>query len=183
MRAALFVVFLIYVVLLIIRPQEFVPALQQVPILQYTLLGAFALWLATRDKGLKYPQFKLLLPFLVVAWIGMGLSGWWGGIIEDPDSGNSADLPVYNGLRCRAQRATAPHIHVAARGLRVRTGPARPLAAGRRDRMDRRRQSRGGSPIPESSMTLTTWGCCSWSVSPAPSTCRTRRHRRSLDSR
>jgi putative inorganic carbon (HCO3(-)) transporter len=82
MRAALFVVFLVYVVLLIIRPQEFVPALQQVPILQYTLLGAFGIWLVTPDKGLKYPQFKLLLPFLVVAWIGMGLSGWWGGITK-----------------------------------------------------------------------------------------------------
>jgi putative inorganic carbon (HCO3(-)) transporter len=82
MRAALFVVFLIYVVLLVIRPQEFVPALQQVPILQYTLLGAFALWLLTPDKGLNHLQFKLLLPFLVVAWIGMGLSGWWGGITK-----------------------------------------------------------------------------------------------------
>jgi O-antigen ligase len=82
MRAALFVGFLLYVVLLVIRPQEFVPALQQVPILQYTLLGAFALWLAAPDKGIKYPQFGLLLPFLLVAWIGMGLSGWWGGIVK-----------------------------------------------------------------------------------------------------
>ena len=82
MRAALFVGFLLYVVLLVIRPQEFVPALQQVPILQYTLLGAFALWLASPDKGIKYPQFGLLLPFLLVAWIGMGLSGWWGGIVK-----------------------------------------------------------------------------------------------------
>jgi len=82
MRAALFVVFLGYVLLLVIRPQEFVPAFQHVPILQYTLMGAFALWLATPDKGIKYPQFKLLLPFLVVVWIGMGLSGWWGGIVK-----------------------------------------------------------------------------------------------------
>ena len=82
MRTALFVVFLVYVVLLVIRPQEFVLSLQQVPVLQYTLLGAFALWLATPDKGLKYPQFALLPPFLMVAWIGMGLSGWWGGIVK-----------------------------------------------------------------------------------------------------
>lgn len=82
MRAALFVVFLVYVVLLVIRPQEFVPALQHIPILQYTLLAAFALWLAAPDKGMKYPQFGLLPPFLLVAWIGMGLSGWWGGIVK-----------------------------------------------------------------------------------------------------
>ena len=50
MRAALFVVFLAYVVLLVIRPQEFVPALQHIPILQYTLLGAFELWLAASGK-------------------------------------------------------------------------------------------------------------------------------------
>jgi len=82
MRAALYFGFLVYVVLLVIRPQEFVPALQHIPILQYTLLGAFALWLATSEKGMKYPQFGLLLPFLMVAWIGMGLSGWWGGIVK-----------------------------------------------------------------------------------------------------
>jgi len=82
MRSTLFVVFLLYVVLLVTRPQEFVPAVAQIPILQYLLLGAFALWLATPDKGLKYPQFMLLIPFLAVAWIGMGLAGWWGGIIK-----------------------------------------------------------------------------------------------------
>jgi hypothetical protein len=82
MRTTLFGVFLAYMILLIIRPQEFVPALQQVPILQFTLLGAFGLWIATPDKGLKLPQFVLLIPFLLVAWIGMGLSGWWGGIVK-----------------------------------------------------------------------------------------------------
>ncbi|MDP9198450.1 MAG: hypothetical protein M3O07_04445, partial [Pseudomonadota bacterium] len=82
MRTALFVVFVAYVVLLAIRPQEFVPALQFVPILQFTLLGAFALWIFTRDKGLGCPQFVLLPPFVLVAWIGMGLSGWWGGIVK-----------------------------------------------------------------------------------------------------
>lgn len=82
MRTTLFVVFLVYVVLLVTRPQEFIPSFQQVPIVQYTLLSAFALWLATRDKGLKNPQFALLLPFVLVAWIGMGLSGWWGGIVK-----------------------------------------------------------------------------------------------------
>ena len=128
MRATLFVVFLAYVVLLIIRPQEFVPALQQVPILQYTLLGAFATLARDSRQGLKYPQFKLILPFLVVAWIGMGLSGWWGGITKILDSGHSADLPVLDCLRCRAQRASAPRVHVAARGLRMRIDSAWPLA-------------------------------------------------------
>ena len=82
MRNALFLVFLVYVVLLVIRPQEFVPALQTTPVLQFTLLGAVVLWLFTKNKGLRYPQFGLLLPFVIVAWIGMGLSGWWGGIVK-----------------------------------------------------------------------------------------------------
>ena len=85
MRATLFVVFLAYVVLLVIRPQEFVPALQQVPILQYTLLGAFATLAGdARQRAEISPVQVCFLPFLVVAWIGMGLSGWWGGIVEDP---------------------------------------------------------------------------------------------------
>jgi O-antigen ligase/polysaccharide polymerase Wzy-like membrane protein len=81
-RKALFVLFLVYIVLLVTRPQEFVPALQQTPVLQITLLGCFFIWLATPGKGLRYPQFALLVPFLMVAWIGMGLSGWWGGIVK-----------------------------------------------------------------------------------------------------
>ncbi len=82
MRATLFVVFLVCIVLLVTRPQEFVPSLQNVPIMQYGLVGAFALWLFTPDKGLKSPQFTLIPPLVIVAWIGMGLSGWWGGIVK-----------------------------------------------------------------------------------------------------
>lgn len=82
MRTTLFVVFLVCVVLLVTRPQEFVPSLEQVPIMQYMLVSAFALWLGTPDKGLKVPQFALLPALLIVAWIGMGLSGWWGGIVK-----------------------------------------------------------------------------------------------------
>jgi O-antigen ligase len=82
MRAALFVVFLAYIVLLVIRPHEFMPSLQHVPILQYTLVTAMLLWLATPDKGLASPQFPLAVALLVSAWIGMGLSGWWGGILK-----------------------------------------------------------------------------------------------------
>lgn len=79
------IVFVCYFVLLMLRPHEFLPQLQQVPLLQYVLLTGMLVWLFRADKGLAQPQFKLLVPFLIVVWIGMGLNGWWGGIVKAVD--------------------------------------------------------------------------------------------------
>jgi hypothetical protein len=81
----LFIVFMIYVVLLVLRPHEFMPQLQQTPLLQIVLLTGSALWAFRSGRGLSQPQFKLLIPFMIVIWIGMGLNGWWGGIVKALD--------------------------------------------------------------------------------------------------
>jgi putative inorganic carbon (HCO3(-)) transporter len=85
MRGLLFIVFLVYAALLMVRPQEFMPALQQTPLLQIVLLTAFVIWLFSSDKGLEHPQIWLLIPFMMIVWFGMGLAGWWGGITKAID--------------------------------------------------------------------------------------------------
>lgn len=82
MQRTLFIVFLIYLVLLILRPHEFFPGLATTPILQSTMLTAMGIWALMPNKRVEYPQFKLLIPFMIVVWIGMGLAGWWGGIVK-----------------------------------------------------------------------------------------------------
>jgi len=70
---------LLYTVVLLLRPQEFMGGLQGLPLLQVTLLGGMGLWLSVPHKGWEMPQFKLVGPFLLIAAFGMGLNGWWGG--------------------------------------------------------------------------------------------------------
>ncbi|MEP7311044.1 MAG: O-antigen ligase family protein [Pseudomonadota bacterium] len=83
MRKLLFLATVVYTVLLIIRPQEFVPGLAQVPLLQIVLLIAFGLWLLCSDKGVDLPQFKILPLLLVFIWLSLGIGGgWWGGIVS-----------------------------------------------------------------------------------------------------
>ncbi len=83
----LFNVFLAYLILLILRPHEFDPALANVPILQIVLLVGCAAWAVSRDKHFEYPQFKLIPPLLAIIWIGVGLSGagWWSGLVDALD--------------------------------------------------------------------------------------------------
>src|ERR1700729_979445 len=73
-------VFQIYLVLLIIRPQEFVPSLMHVPILQLLLLICLALWIFSRDKRVGLPPIVLVACFLVFAPLTVAANGWWGGV-------------------------------------------------------------------------------------------------------
>jgi hypothetical protein len=82
MRKLLFILTVLYTVLLIIRPQEFIPSLAQTPILQIVLLTAFGVWMLCGNKGIDLPQFALLPILLVVIWLSLGVGGgWWGGIV------------------------------------------------------------------------------------------------------
>lgn len=82
MRRLLFLLTVFYTVLLIIRPQEFMPSLAQTPLLQIVLLTAFGVWIFRRDKGLDLPQFILLPILLFFIWLSLGIGGgWWGGIV------------------------------------------------------------------------------------------------------
>lgn len=75
----LYFLVLLYTVLLLLRPQEFIAGLQPLAPLQVTLLTALGFWLFLPRKGWELPQFKLAGPFLFIAAVGMGLNGWWGG--------------------------------------------------------------------------------------------------------
>jgi putative inorganic carbon (HCO3(-)) transporter len=81
-RKALFVVTVIYTILLITRPQEFIPGLSTLPLLQVIVLTAFGIWALMPDKGLELPQFRLAPLFLLSVWLSLGIGGgWWGGIV------------------------------------------------------------------------------------------------------
>jgi hypothetical protein len=82
MRKLLFYVTTAYTILLITRPQEFVPSLSQSPLLQVMVLAAFAVWLMMPGKGAELPHFRLLPLLLVFVWLSLGIGGgWWGGIV------------------------------------------------------------------------------------------------------
>jgi len=81
MKKILWLATVAYTILLITRPQEFVPALANLPLLQVILLGAFAVWVFVPDKGIDVPQFALMPVFLFCVWLSLGLAGWWGGIV------------------------------------------------------------------------------------------------------
>ena len=85
-RSLLFLVTAVYTILLITRPQEFIPRLADVPLLQFILLGAVVIWFFTPDKGLDLPQFIVLPIFLMCVWLSVGFAGWWGGIVPALDS-------------------------------------------------------------------------------------------------
>jgi putative inorganic carbon (HCO3(-)) transporter len=71
----------LYLVLLILRPQEFIPGLQSVPILQYLLLIGLLMWVTSRDKQASLPPFIFALLYLVFVPITVGINGWWGGVL------------------------------------------------------------------------------------------------------
>jgi O-antigen ligase len=54
---------LLYLVLTIIRPQDYMPALAGLPLLSGVMAGALGLWLLNRQKRLEAPQYLLLLLF------------------------------------------------------------------------------------------------------------------------
>jgi len=85
MRRLLFAVAILYTILVITRPQEFVPALEGMPLLQVILLAGMGIWALTPDKGLDLAQFTVLPLFLFGVFLSLGFAGWWGGIIPALD--------------------------------------------------------------------------------------------------
>lgn len=76
------ITFLYYLllVLLLLRPQEVLPAMAGVPVVQVSMLAALTTWLFSRDKGLELPQFRLLLLLVLFMCLGVGVNGWLGGM-------------------------------------------------------------------------------------------------------
>jgi len=79
----MFPLILLYVVLTIIRPQDYVPGLETAPILPVVLLLAFAMWLASRSKTFEAPQFVILPAFLLILMISQMSNGWAGGALDE----------------------------------------------------------------------------------------------------
>ncbi|WP_430390364.1 O-antigen ligase family protein [Dyella sp. 20L07] len=78
----MFPLILIYVVLTIVRPQDYIAALVGVPVLPVVLVLAFLSWLASRDKTFAAPQFIILPAFLLVLMISQATNGWTGGMLD-----------------------------------------------------------------------------------------------------
>ena len=79
----MFPLILLYVVLTIIRPQDYLPGLVGVPVLSVVLVLAFVSWLLSSAKTFAAPQFLLLPVFLFIVMISEVTNGWAGGAIEE----------------------------------------------------------------------------------------------------
>ncbi|WP_285401695.1 O-antigen ligase family protein [Luteibacter sp. ME-Dv--P-043b] len=101
----MFALILLYVVLTIIRPQDYVPGLDAVPILPVVLLLAFTCWLASREKTIQAPQFIILPVFLLVLMVSEVANGWTGGALDELARFGPAVIAFFVlGAACRTQR-------------------------------------------------------------------------------
>jgi len=81
---------LLYLLLLYLRPQEFVPALIGVPIMPITMVLATVFWLREPNKDMQAPQFKLMgWLYFLICW-----SLLKGGLLEDATEALGAFFPT-----------------------------------------------------------------------------------------
>ena len=78
----MFPLIILYLVLTIVRPQDYMPALASVPLLPVVLVLAFLCWLGSSGKTHAAPQFLILPAFLVVMMISQVTNGWAGGAFQ-----------------------------------------------------------------------------------------------------
>jgi putative inorganic carbon (HCO3(-)) transporter len=74
-------IFLVYVILAIVRPQEYVESLEDLDLLRYVLLFAFVLWMLKSPKTLSAPQQLLVPLFAALAVLSRAALGWFGGVV------------------------------------------------------------------------------------------------------
>lgn len=79
----MFILIMIYLVLLVIRPQDYPAVVDNPgpPLQQITLLIAGMFWLLSRHKRLDSPQHVLLFLFYIVLMVSSIATGWFGGAI------------------------------------------------------------------------------------------------------
>ncbi|HKE49011.1 MAG TPA: O-antigen ligase family protein [Rhodanobacteraceae bacterium] len=74
---------LIYIVLVIVRPQEYPGVAEmQLPILPIALVLALLAWLIAGRKNFAEPQFPLIGAFLLVMMFSQVVNGWSGGALQ-----------------------------------------------------------------------------------------------------
>ena len=102
-----FAAFLAYLVFVLIRPQEFIPALHNAPVVRVALICAALLQLLQKNKRYDGPQSVFLLFLLVVIFVSAVLNGWvGGGIFSSVEMLTTAVLPffiVVNAVSTRAK--------------------------------------------------------------------------------
>jgi O-antigen ligase len=75
----MFALIALYVILAILRPQEY-PALVGLPVLPVAMALAFVAWLASGTRVQAAPQFLILPAFFVVLMVSEIANGWFGGV-------------------------------------------------------------------------------------------------------
>jgi O-antigen ligase len=78
----MFFLSLLYLALTIIRPQDYMPGLANVPLLPAVLILAFVLWLFSSAKSFELPQFVILPVFMLVMMFSQVTNGWAGGALQ-----------------------------------------------------------------------------------------------------
>ncbi|WP_199099444.1 O-antigen ligase family protein [Dyella sp. ASV21] len=78
----MFPLILLYLVLTIVRPQDYMPALIGVPVLPVVLILAFLCWLGSKERTFAAPQFAILPVFMLVLMISQATNGWTGGMLD-----------------------------------------------------------------------------------------------------
>ncbi len=76
-----FLYLLAYIAVLYIRPHEYMPALEGVPILPVLLILAFGFWLARQNKNFEASQHRILLTLTMLMSFSVALAGWMGGAV------------------------------------------------------------------------------------------------------
>jgi O-antigen ligase len=78
----MFILSMLYLILTIIRPQDYLPGLVGIPLLPVVLLFAFLFWLSSTSKTFAAPQFWILPAFLLILMTSEVMNGWGGGAID-----------------------------------------------------------------------------------------------------
>lgn len=82
-RSAHVPLILLYVALTILRPQDYLPGMENVPVLPAVLALAFVAWLISNAKNFEAPQFVILPAFLLVLMASQVVNGWTGGAMDE----------------------------------------------------------------------------------------------------
>ncbi len=78
----MFILSLLYLALTIIRPQDYLPGLEGVPLLPVVLILAFLAWVVSSPKDFDAPQFLILPAFLLITMLSQVANGWTGGALD-----------------------------------------------------------------------------------------------------
>lgn len=121
-----FVSLLFYLVFVLVRPQEFWPPLNGVPVVMLSLIVAAIAMMAQKERRFDAPQVKLLFFMTAVIFLAAIWNGWAGGAIPDAQKFlTTAVLPmiiVSNAIQTAKQQRIAMIFMVIAACIMVDNG-------------------------------------------------------------